>query len=320
MKKMMIWSIVFVALPVSILHGQSNTSPSEKFVTVEKDVRLEVLDWGGTGQPLIFLTGMGNDAHVYDRFAPKFTAKYHVYGITRRGFGASSHPAPTSTNYTADRLGDDVLIVIDALKLVHPVLVGHSVAGEELSSVGSRHPEKVAGLIYLDAGYGYAFYDRVHGDYFLDMLDLKDRLDALQSGMVRDRKHFMREMLMSVSQYERDLKEVTKQMVSMPDMPPPPPIITAIQFGGKKYTEIHVPILAIFACPHNLDAAFRGNPKAKAVAVAVDLTRTTEQANAFATGLPSAHVVRLPNADHYVFNSNEADIVREMNVFLAKLH
>jgi pimeloyl-ACP methyl ester carboxylesterase len=38
-------------------------------------------------------------------------------------------------NYRADRLGDDVLAVIEALKLDRPILVGHSVAGEELSSV-----------------------------------------------------------------------------------------------------------------------------------------------------------------------------------------
>jgi pimeloyl-ACP methyl ester carboxylesterase len=35
--------------------------------------------------------------------------------------------------------------------------VGHSLGGEDLSSVGSRHSERVAGLVYLDAGYQYAF-------------------------------------------------------------------------------------------------------------------------------------------------------------------
>src|SRR6266478_5089358 len=61
-----------------------------QFVTVEKDVRLEVLDWGGTGRAVVLLTGSGNTAHVFDDFAEKLSPKYHVYGITRRGFGASS--------------------------------------------------------------------------------------------------------------------------------------------------------------------------------------------------------------------------------------
>src|SRR5262245_6774246 len=60
-----------------------------QFVTVDKDVRLEVLDWGGTGRPVVLLAGGGNTAHVFDEFAPKLRADYHIYGITRRGFGAS---------------------------------------------------------------------------------------------------------------------------------------------------------------------------------------------------------------------------------------
>jgi pimeloyl-ACP methyl ester carboxylesterase len=67
-------------------------------------------------------------------------------------------PGPGSFQ-NPELLEDDVLAVIDSLKLVRPVLAGHSIAGQELSSIGSRHPERVAGLIYLDAAYGYAFYD-----------------------------------------------------------------------------------------------------------------------------------------------------------------
>jgi Alpha/beta hydrolase family len=125
-----------------------------QFVTVDKNVRLEVLDWGGSGRPVVLLAGGGNTAHVFDEFAPKLTANYHVYGITRRGFGRSSFSA---SEHGADGLGDDVLAVIDSLKLNRPVLVGHSIAGGELSSVGTRQPERVAGLVYLEAGYPYAF-------------------------------------------------------------------------------------------------------------------------------------------------------------------
>jgi pimeloyl-ACP methyl ester carboxylesterase len=55
---------------------------------------------------------------------------------------------------------------MDSLKLNKPVILGHSIAGEELSSIGSRYPDKVAGLIYLDAGNSYAFYDSSVGDVF----------------------------------------------------------------------------------------------------------------------------------------------------------
>src|SRR2546425_9052440 len=61
-----------------------------RFVTVEEGVRLEVLDWGGSGRPIVLLAGSGKTAHVFDDFAPKLTDCCHVYGIHRRGYGASS--------------------------------------------------------------------------------------------------------------------------------------------------------------------------------------------------------------------------------------
>ncbi len=183
------WFIILLVLTARLANGQQeiaktpDTSPHKvEFVTVDQGVKLEVLDWGGNGRPLVFLAGSGFDAHVFDTFAPKFIAIHHVYGITRRGFGASSAPAPANGNYTADHLGDDVLAVIDALHLDQPVLVGHSLAGEEMSSIGSRHPQKVAGLIYLDAGYSYAYYSPAIGDPIIDAFDLKKKLDLFVTG------------------------------------------------------------------------------------------------------------------------------------------
>src|SRR2546423_11202786 len=98
------------------------TTPSIQFVTVDQGVRVEVVDWGGRGTTLLFLSGMGNTAHVFDTFAPQFTNKFHVIGVTRRGFGASSRPAG---GYDIQRLSEDVMAVIDQLDLERPVLVGH---------------------------------------------------------------------------------------------------------------------------------------------------------------------------------------------------
>jgi pimeloyl-ACP methyl ester carboxylesterase len=297
-----------------------------QFATVDKDVKLEVLDWGGSGRPVVLLTGLGNNAHVYDKFAPKLTSTYHVYGITRRGFGASSKPPLDNENYTADRLGDDVLAVLASLKIDKPVLVGHSIAGEELSSIGSRHPEKVAGLIYLDASFPYAFYNAARGDFLIDLIALRKQLDQLMPGMAPDDTRVQEQELLQVAlpQFERDLKEEQKMFEFLPPLPPqnrqPPSPATAIRSGEQKYTEIPVPILAIVAVPHNFGPNYlKDNPTARAAAVANDLERAGAQATAFEKALPSAHVVRLPNADHYVFRSNEADVLREINAFIGNL-
>ena len=68
----------------------THTPHKVQMVTVEPGVQLEVLDWGGSGKPLIFLAGAGDTAHRFDGFAPQFTGQHHVYGITRRATGASS--------------------------------------------------------------------------------------------------------------------------------------------------------------------------------------------------------------------------------------
>ena len=304
----------------------TDSSPhSIQLITVDNSVKLEVLDWGGSGRPLVLLAGLGDTAHRFDRFAPKLTGTYHVYGITRRGFGNSSAPVPASNNYSADRLGDDVLTVLDALKLSHPVLVGHSIAGEEMSSIGTRSPERVAGLIYLDAGYPYAFYNRSQGDLNIDSIELRKKLAQLVPGMGSlEQKVLMQELLeTTLPQLKRDLQEQLKTLHVMPARSIPtqiPSVALAVMGGEQKYTDVHVPILAVFAVPHDLGSAFQDDPAARAAAEASDLASTGAQADAFEKGIPSARVVRLPHANHYVFLSNEADVLREMNAFLKSLH
>jgi pimeloyl-ACP methyl ester carboxylesterase len=119
-----------------------------RFVTVDNGVKLEVLDWGGSGRAVVLLAGY-RTAHEYDDIAPKLSAFCHVYGITGRGFGASSRP---DSGYTPQRSAGDVLQVLDALKLDHPVLAGHSFGGLGLLTIGARHPALVAGLVFLDSG------------------------------------------------------------------------------------------------------------------------------------------------------------------------
>ena len=298
-----------------------------QFVTVADGLKLEVLDWGGAGRPLVFLAGLGNDAHIFDKFAPKFTPAYHVYGITRRGYGTSSAPEPANGNYSADQLGDDVLAVIASLKLDRPVLVGHSIAGEELSSVGSRHPGKVAGLIYLDAAYDYAFYDPAHGNYPIDAREVEEkiiRLESMQTSQ-HDSKVLVRELLNTdLPQLAKALRETEKLLDARPDHDavahasaarPDERFAQAILAGTRKYTEIRCPVLAIYAIPPPPDPAKDG-PFSPTEA---ERAWAAAQANAFEAGVPTAHVVRIQNAEHYVFKSNEADVLREMNDFLAKL-
>src|SRR5579872_5660891 len=99
MNRLLSLCLLASAVGINTVHTEGSAprhDPSKhtvQFVTVEKGVRLEVLDWGGTGRPVVLLAGSGNTAHIFDDFAEKLSgACCHVYGITRRGFGASTHP------------------------------------------------------------------------------------------------------------------------------------------------------------------------------------------------------------------------------------
>jgi pimeloyl-ACP methyl ester carboxylesterase len=314
--------------PVTFTHATRETgwphdihcTCSISFVSVEKGVKVEVLDWGGTGRPLVLLAGLGNTAHTFDAFAHKLTSQYHVYGITRRGYGESSSPPPTDANYNANRLGDDVLAVIDALHLQQrPVLVGHSIAGEELSSVASRHPEEVAGLIYLDAAYGYAFYNPAYPDPNIDLLAVRKQLADFVLGS--DPSKSASDLLAALPNLKAMLEEQQKEWAGVPAPPASGKFgpSEAIKLGQRKYTELKVPILAIFASPHKMGPMPGVDAAGQAALVKAMDALATNEIKAFEAGVPSAHVVLIPNADHTVFRSNEADVLREINAFLAAL-
>lgn len=338
MKKSMV--VLYLALLVLVRPAWAqdtssvDVSPHKiRFITTDDNVKLEVLDWGGTGRPLIFLAGLGATAHVYDQFALQFVGKYHVYGITRRGFGASDKPTPTVENYSADRLGEDVAAVIDGLKLDKPVLVGWSLAGEELSDVAVRGPEKIGGVIYLDAGFAYAFYSPGNPippgrNLAIDVNDMNRKVQQVAAAGTTPRQMaaVLNDLIQTnLPQLKADLLS-TQQMVEKLPQPPsatPPRVATlerriekAVQVGAEKFTDIKVPILAIFAVPKTIPEKAPASMRAT-----IQLLNAAEvvQAKTFQAGNPSARVVLIPNSQHDVFKSNPSEVAREMNAFLEQL-
>lgn len=305
-----------------------DSSPHKvQFVNVEKDVKLEVLDWGGQGRPLVLLAGLGGTAHVFDQIAPKLATKFHVIGITRRGFGASSVPEPTVANYSAQRLGDDVLAAIHELKLEKPIVGGHSIAGEELSYIGTAHPDQVAGLIYLDAGYPYAYYDASRGDLSIDTAELQHDLKQLTLFSPASEQKKIIDQLQNVDlpALQKDLEVTKKRLAVTPEQPALPDspemrVAAAVIQGETKFSTVHCPALAIFASPHDLGPmAASLKPEQRAAMEAMDADTTGPQVKAFQLGNPNAKVVVLAHASHAVFASNEADVLREIDSFAATL-
>jgi non-heme chloroperoxidase len=133
------------------------------FITVQRGVKIHYLDFGGTGPPLLLVPGIGNTAHAYDDFAPGLIDRFHVYAMTRRGFGESSHPAK---GYDIPRLAQDIRTVMDSLHLTQVELVGHSFAGQEMTHFARAYPARVHKLVYLDGAFDNIAVDSVSQTVF----------------------------------------------------------------------------------------------------------------------------------------------------------
>ena len=322
-------SLIALLAPLYSQQSASWRDPSShtvRFIKVDKNVRLEVLDWGGSGRPVVLLAGGGNTAHVFDEFAPKLTANCHVYGITRRGFGASGFS--TSEN-GVDRLRDDVLAVIDALKLKRPVLVGHSIAGAELSSVGNLRPDRVAGLVYLEAGYPYAFVNG-KGPTMKEFLDIRGpqppkphASDLASFSALQKWDAQVYGFRLPEAEFRQTWDSTSDGRVGKARDFPGSQVFMTIMTSMKWFANIPVPALVIFAIPRvqetwidkSTDPAVR--EAAKAYFTKVDAL-TEKQAKAFEDGVPTASVIRL-RGTHFIFLSNETDVLREMRAFLSGL-
>ena len=304
-----------------------------QFVTVEKDVRLEVLDWGGTGRSIVLLAGSGNTAHVFDDIAPKLAMLGHVYGITRRGFGASSHPA---SGYDDQRLADDVLQFLDSRQIQSPVLIGHSMAGGELTTLGAQHSGRLSGLVYLDAlgdPRDWSGSDPAYMELYakfpaairtaLPVSDEESESFALYRDWQRRNGGFALPESELRNIYETNPDGTKGRSNGTPN------ISKMIGEGQKKrdYSSIRVPVLAFFEYPRSASDILRGRYQPKDAeeraameafnqATAVFVERWTKNLK---SGVPGAQIIDLPGAGHYVFLTREAEVLRGVKEFMARL-
>jgi pimeloyl-ACP methyl ester carboxylesterase len=187
--------------------------PASKFVTVD-GIKLEYVDWGGSGEYLLLLAGAGNTASTFDDFAANFTSGYHVVAVTRRGFGQSSKP---ETGYQIEVLAEDIRKFMDALNIRSAHFMGHSFAGAEITHLASVHPHRVRKIIYLDALGDFAEQSRI----ILTSKDVPDfykkRLEQAlaaednttrQSDTLEGEEKFNLELMKSIVRYRMNYRSV----------------------------------------------------------------------------------------------------------------
>ena len=111
---------------------------------------LHLLEWSRDGVPMLLLHGFGNEAHIWDDFAPLVAPHYRTLALDHRGHGRSGWDP--DGHYDLDGFVDDVEAVTDALGIGRLVLVAHSLGGRVATLFAGRHPPRIAGLVLVDIG------------------------------------------------------------------------------------------------------------------------------------------------------------------------
>lgn len=305
------------------------TSPHKSdFVTVN-GIRLHYLDWGGSGPALLFLAGWGCNAHIFERFAPRFTDHFHVLALTRRGHGESDYP---ESGYDIDTLTDDICQFMDALQIKQAILAGHSMASVELSHFNALHPERVIKLVFLDAAYDrstQSYKDMVahnplrkiqppgvdedhytYEDHFAAMKKAYPGLAAIWSGWLEEQ-----------GKYDLTITPEGKIIDKMTDA-----INQAIRETLTTYVpedaKIKAPTLAIYATgngPYFIAHDWMTPEQIEQINEHFDKFDhpwQRENIENFKRSVPHAKVVEIPQGHHYVFIKEAGRTCSEMRAFL----
>ncbi len=157
MKKLIIITgIILLALPVFGQDSSRDVDSEEqeganyesKFIDAD-GIRLHYLDFGGEGLPVIFLQDFHDyfyESSEWPPFYAQFTDSYRVLAPFSRGWGQSDD---TGWGYDVATQSEDILGFMDALGIQQAVLAGRIGGTHDMTWIAEHHPERVAGLIYI---------------------------------------------------------------------------------------------------------------------------------------------------------------------------
>jgi pimeloyl-ACP methyl ester carboxylesterase len=109
---------------------------------------LHLLEWGDPeGRPILMVHGMRGHARWFTPVGPALAEGYRALSLDLRGHGESSHSPP----YGPLTYADDVVALVDALKLDGLILIGHSMGGGVALRAADRLGERLAALVLVDS-------------------------------------------------------------------------------------------------------------------------------------------------------------------------
>jgi len=113
------------------------------------DLSMHLLRWSDEGVPALLVHGFGNEAHIWDDFAPAIRGAYQTLALDLRGHGDSDWDP--EGRYEYENHLADLEAVVTQLGFDRLVLLGHSLGGRVCMRYAAAHPEQMAGLVIVDS-------------------------------------------------------------------------------------------------------------------------------------------------------------------------
>jgi pimeloyl-ACP methyl ester carboxylesterase len=130
------------------LRGGGTVGLAMKDIAVSADGLTVHYEVHGIGTPaLVFVHGWSCDRTYWSGQVDYFAVRHQMVTIDLAGHGESG---TGRESWTMPAFGDDVVAVIERLRLGSTVLVGHSMGGDVIVEAALRLPGRVAGLVWAD--------------------------------------------------------------------------------------------------------------------------------------------------------------------------
>jgi len=120
----------------------------EQSIALSTGVNLKFMESGTSdGMPVIFLHGLSDSWHSFEKILPMLPTTLHAYAISQRGHGNSDKQA---SGYLPKDFAADVAAFVKQKHLGKVVVVGHSMGGMVAQQFAIDYPQLIKGLILID--------------------------------------------------------------------------------------------------------------------------------------------------------------------------
>ncbi len=266
---------------------------------VLRQQRFHFLEWGAADAPaIVLLHGGHQSAHSWDLVSLHLARQYRVLALDQRGHGDSEWSRDVS--YSNHEMALDAEAFIQAMGLIRPLVIGHSMGGRNAMLMTRRDPSKLRALALVDIGPELSGRGREVIAGFVNANEEFDNLEHFVANVRKYDPYRSREHIERTVKYNM-LERADGKYISKCDGNPRR---LGIIRGQSPLENITLDDARVFALPVLVVRGANSN------------ILTAEAAERFRDALPHGTLVTVPDCGHNVHGQNTKGFIAAIAGFL----